>query len=220
MSIDSQQLGQVSQLEAALMEQAQSLAREQQAHALAARAHLEAEVAEKLRLQEEREILAAKVEAEALVRRETQAAETRLTAELDRLRWALTEATLAQLRLEFQDLADDDARYLPLLESWLAAAARALPPGDLVVAVRPQDQPRLAGDWDGMTARAAPGRQVTQALLGHDSDGGLRVVLADGTAQYDQTFEARQARLGEDLARVVMERLFASAPDLGQLVHG
>jgi hypothetical protein len=44
--------------------------------------------------------------------------------------------------------------------------------------------------------------------------------MADGRAQLDQTFEARQARLADELARVAMERLFASAPDLGTLVHG
>jgi hypothetical protein len=48
----------------------------------------------------------------------------------------------------------------------------------------------------------------------------MRIRLADGRAQYDQTFEARESRLSHEIARVVMERLFASAPDLGQLVHG
>jgi hypothetical protein len=44
--------------------------------------------------------------------------------------------------------------------------------------------------------------------------------MADNRAQMDQTFEARQSRLADELARVAMERLFASAPDLGTLVHG
>lgn len=220
MDADASQFSQVSQLEAALMQQAEGLAREQLEHARVARARIQAEMAEKLRVEEEREILEVKAEAERLVRRQTQAAETRLAGELDRLRWALTEATLSQVRLEFQDLADDDVRYLPVLEDWLAAAARELPPGDLVVEVRPQDQARLAPVWEAMCDRAAPGRDVAQAVLADESLGGLRVRLADGRAQYDQTFEARQARLAHELARVVMERLFASAPDLGTLVHG
>ena len=44
--------------------------------------------------------------------------------------------------------------------------------------------------------------------------------LADYRAQYDQTVEARHARLADELARVTMERMFASAPDLGTLIHG
>lgn len=211
---------QVSQLEQALIRQAETLAREQRQNAESGRARILAEASRKLKMEEEREVLSAKAEAERMIRRQTQAAETRLAAELDRLRWALTEATLSQVKLAFQELVDDAARYLPVLESWLAAAAQALPPGDLVAAVRVADQARLAPLWPALTARAAPGRQVSLVALDEHSEGGVRVSLADGRAQLDQTFEARQARLADDLARVAMERLFASAPDLGTLVHG
>ena len=210
----------VSQLEQALLLQAETLAREQLRNAESARARILAESAEKLKLAEEREILAAKVEAERLVRRQTQAAETRLAADLDRLRWALTEATLAEVKTAFRKLVQDEARYLAVLEAWLAGAAQALPPGDLVAEVRPEDEKRLAPLWAEMTARAAPGRSVTLAAQGIPSEGGIRVRLADNRARLDQTFEARQMRLADELARVAMERLFASAPDLGNLIHG
>jgi V/A-type H+-transporting ATPase subunit E len=211
---------QVSQLEQALIQQAETLAREALQNAESARARILAESAERLKLVEEREILAAKVEAERLVRRQTQAAETRLAAELDRLRWALTEATLSEVKGGFRKLVRDEPRYLAVLEAWLAAAAQALPPGDLVTEVRPEDEKRLAPLWHEMTARAAPGRSVVLASHGHLSEGGIRVRLADNQAQLDQTFEARQTRLADELARVAMERLFASAPDLGTLIHG
>lgn len=211
---------QVTQLEQALLQQAESLAREQLQNAEVARARILAESAEKLRLAEQREILAAKVEAERLVRRQTQAAETRLAAELDRLRWALTEATLAGVKTAFRERVQDTPRYLQTLEAWLAAAARALPPGDLVAEVRLEDERRLVPGWAAMAARAAPGRTVTLASHGQPSEGGIRVRLADDRARVDQTFEARQARLADELARVAMERLFASAPDLGTLIHG
>ncbi len=61
---------------------------------------------------------------------------------------------------------------------------------------------------------------MTLASHSQPSDGGVRVRLADERAQLDQTFEARHARLADELARVAMERLFASAPDLGTLIHG
>jgi len=211
---------QVLQLEQALIQQAESLAREQLQNAEASRARIHAEAVEKLKLAEEREILAAKVEAERLVRRQSQAAETRLAAELDRLRWALTEATLSGVKSAFHQLAKDETHYLGVLEAWLAIAAQALPVGDLVAEVRPEDEKRLSSMWAEMAARAAPGRTVTLASHSQPSEGGIRVRLADNRAQLDQTFEARQARLADELARVAMERLFASAPDLGTLVHG
>lgn len=211
---------QVSQLEQALLQQAQTLARELLQNAESARARMLAESADKLKLAGEHEVLAAKVEAERLVRRLTQAAETRLAAELDRLRWALTESALSEVKTAFRQLVQDETRYLGVLEAWLAAAAQVLPPGDLVAEVRPEDEKRLAPRWNEMHARAAPGRTVTLASHGRPSEGGLRVRLADHRAQLDQTFEARQERLADELARVAMERLFASAPDLGTLMHG
>ncbi len=210
---------QVTQLEAALLRQAETLAREQHQNAEVVRARILAESADKLKLAEEREVLAAKAEAERMVRRQSQAAETRLASELDRLRWALTEATLSGVKLAFQELVDDES-YLGVLEQWLAAAAQALPPGDLVVEARPEDEKRLAPGWSERVARAAPGRKVVLISHGHPSEGGIRVRMADDRAQLDQTFEARQSRLADELARVAMERLFASAPDLGTLVHG
>ncbi len=211
---------QVLQLEQALIRQAESLAREQRERAESGKARILTEAGEKIRLAEEREILSAKAEAERIVRRHTQAAETRLAADLDRLRWALTESALSGVRQSFQALVKDDARYLGVLEKWLAAAVEALPEGDLVAEVRAADQPRIAPVWQAMAARAAPGRRVELAAHGQTSEGGLRVRLADSRAKLDQTFEAREARLADELARVAMERLFASAPDLGTLVHG
>jgi vacuolar-type H+-ATPase subunit E/Vma4 len=211
---------QITQLEQALFHQAETLAREQQLNAESARARILAESAEKLKLAEEREILAAKVDAERRVRRQTQSAETRLSAELDRLRWALTESTLSEMKLAFIERVKDDARYKQVLEAWLAAAAQELPPGDLVAEVRPEDEKRLAPAWEEISARAAPGRVVTLASHGQPSVGGIRVRMADNRAQLDQTFEARQMRLADELARVAMERLFASTPDLGTLIHG
>ena len=211
---------QVAQLEQALLQQAETLAREQLQNAESTRARILAESAEKLKLAGEREVLAAKVEAERLVRRHTQAAETRLAAELDRLRWALTEATLAGVKTAFQQLVHDEARYLGVLEAWLVAAAQELPPGDLVAEVRPEDEKRLVPHWVEMATRVAPGRTVMLVSHGQPSEGGVRLRLADNRAQIDQTLEARQARLADELAQVAMERLFASAPDLGTLVHG
>jgi V/A-type H+/Na+-transporting ATPase subunit E len=211
---------QVLQLEQALIRQAESLAREQRERAESGRARILNEASEKIRLAEEREVMAAKVDAEKVVRRHTQAAETRLAAELDRLRWALTEASLSGVKLAFQDLVADDEGYLAVLEHWLTAAVQALPKGDLVAEVRGSDQPRVEPVWAEMVARVAPGRKVVLATHGQISEGGIRVRLADNRAQLDQTFEARQSRMADELARVAMERLFASTPDLGSLVHG
>lgn len=211
---------QVSQLEQALMRQAESLAREHLKNAEAARARIRAEFEERIKLKEEREVLAAKAEAERRARRRAQAAETRLAADLDRLRWALTESVLTQMHERLRELAKDTPRYEAVLLDLLRAAVAQLPAGDLVAEVNAADFARLSGEWARLTEALAPGRGIALAVLDQPSEGGVRVRLADNRARINQTFEARQERLADELARVVMERLFASAPDLGTLVHG
>jgi len=211
---------QVSQLEQALMRQAESLAREHMKHAESARGRIRAEYDERMKLKEDREVLAAKAEAERIVRRRTQAAETHLSADLDRLRWALTESVLAQMRERLRTLMKDAPRYEAVLSDLVRAAVSQLPAGDLVAEVNASDYTLLQPKWPSLAGKLAPGRNLDLAVLDGQSDGGVRVRLADNRAQINQTFEARQERLAEELARVAMERLFASAPDLGTLVHG
>lgn len=216
MEVDAQ----VSQLEAALIRQAETLAREQGQNTETAKARIIKDAAERLKIAEERETLAAKVDAEHIVRREVQVAEARMAGDIDRLRWALTEAALSGVQQAFANLVDDEERYFAVLEAWLASAAGELPAGDLIAEVRSADAPRLSKIWERIVERAAPGRKVELRAHGTSSEGGIRILLADNRAQIDQTFEARRSRLADELAREAMERLFASAPNLGTLVHG
>lgn len=207
----------VGQLEKALIDQAETLARERVEHAGTTRARMLDEAAERLAGAEERERHQVHAEAERLVRRRVQAAEGRLTAELDRLRWALTQAAISNVRLALIDLAEDGPRYLAVLEGFLKVAASRLPAGDLVAEVNGQDLHLLGPAWPDLCARAAPGRRVELAGHGRDSLGGVSVRLADNRARLDQTFEARMERLAEAMAGVVMARMFAGPPELGGL---
>lgn len=211
---------QISQLEKALLDQADSLARERLQNAEATRDRILKESAERLAQAEVRERQAARTEADKLVRRQVQAAEGRLTADLDRLRWALTETVLSNVRLSLIDLSQDQTRYLAVLERFVATAARQLPPGDLVAEVNNADLNLLTPVWDELSRRAAPGRKIELAVHGRDSLGGVCVRLADNRARLDQTFEARQERLAEMLAGAVMERMFPGPPELGGLTRG
>jgi len=211
---------QVSQLEAALLQQAETLVREQSRNTETSRARILDESAARLRLAEQREVATARADAERLVLRRVQAAEARLAAELDRQRWALTAAALAGVRQSFGRMVEDGPRYVNAMAAWLADAAAVLPPGDLVAEVRPADLPLLSPTWDALAAAAAPGRRVELSSRESPSEGGLLVRLVDNTARVDHGFEARLSRLEDDLAQVAMERLFASTPDLGTLAHG
>ena len=200
---------QVSQLEAALLNQAETQAREQRQTAELAKARILQEAADKLKLAEDREVMAAKAEAERRVRHKVQATQTRLATELDRLRWSLTEATLSEVRLAFQKLVQDENAYMNVLAQWLAVADQELPPGDLLVEVRPADQTALQKHWDVFLSQVKSGRKTEMVVHDKVSEGGICVRLSNNQARMDQTFEARQSRLADELARVVMTHLFA-----------
>jgi hypothetical protein len=85
---------------------------------------------------------------------------------------------------------------------------------------RGSDQHRLAPVWAELS-RARGARSKGRTAQPQPAKRGRHPgAIADNRAQLDQTFEARQSRMADELARVAMERLFASAPDLGTLVHG
>ena len=210
----------ITQLEQALLEQADTLAREQQANAVATRERIVAESTEKLRLAEEREVLAAKIDAERLVKRQTQAAESQMMLELDQLRWALTASALDAVDQAFQRLTQDRNAYRAVLEAWLQAAVAALPEGELIAEVCADDEHWLQSEWDALVARAAPTHVVRLQALSESSLGGLRVRLVNNRVQVDQTYEARRARLADELALLTLERLFASTPDLELILKG
>ncbi|MCS6786712.1 MAG: V-type ATP synthase subunit E family protein [Thiobacillaceae bacterium] len=207
----------LDRLEEALLKQAQTLARETLRHAEDTRARILSEAQARLAELERRELQAARAQAERILRRRLQAAQSRQAAEFDRLRWVLTETVLSQASQALQELTADLPRYRPVLAAFLAEAARLLPPGPLVAEVDARDYERLRPQWGEFAAAAAPGRTVELALLPKPSLGGLCVRTLDDTARVDHRFEARLERLHEVLALAVMERLFASAPDLGVL---
>lgn len=211
---------QISQLEKALLDQADSLARERLQNAEATRDRILKESAERLVQAEQRERQLVRGEADKLVRRQVQAAEGRLTAELDRLRWALTETVLSNVRFSLIELTQEPTRYLAVLERFIAAAASELPPGDLVAEVNHADLSLLTPAWPELSQRAAPNRKIELVAHGRDSLGGVCVRLADNRARLDQTFEARQERLADKLAGAVMERMFPGPTELGGLTRG
>ncbi len=208
----------LSDLESALLQRARTLADEYLAHARRTRDQIIADANERLRLREEREILAAKALAERTYRQRVQANEIRQQEELDRVRWALVRQVIDVLPARLAQVAEDERRYLPLLARYLAHAAQAIERDALVAELNACDHARLAKRWEAFCREA--GVQKNIALAPEplaNSQGGVRVRSADGKIGVDNTFEGRLERMQDDLHRVVTERLFASTETLAAL---
>jgi V/A-type H+-transporting ATPase subunit E len=202
---------QVSALEKAILARARSLADEHMKQAKRARERIMEDSAERLRLQEEKEILVGKAKADREYRRRVQASEIRMQAELDRLRWGLVQSVLDHLKHRLTEITSDEAQYLPLFKRLLAEAASSIEREELVALVGDGDHRRFRGQWETIAKGAVPGKKVELSSEICACSGGVLLKSKDERISVDNTFEGRLDRMEGELHRVILERLFPNA---------
>ena len=199
----------IAGLEAALLARAKQLAAEYVAHGEDGRKAVMREEQTRLDAREERATREAKAAAERLFRQHVQAAELRLTGDIDRLRWSLIEAILAELPARLSAVAGDPGSYEPLLSALLGSAAAQLDAPELVATLNARDSDRLRERWTEFSSAAAPGRRIALDPEPGQFTGGVRVASQDGRVRIDATFEGRIARFRNELSEAIAEHLFA-----------
>lgn len=210
----------VQDLEAALLERARVLSDECLTRAHQSRDRIIQEENERLRLQEEREVLAAKAMAERTYRRRVQASELRVQEQLDRVRWELTQAVMQGLTERLRAFAMDEAIYLPMLQSFLAQAAQSIEDRELIAEVNARDLALIQSRKDEFVNEAVPGKIIALHPEPRICTGGVLVRSKDNSVLVDNTFEGRIDRFKDDLHRVIIERLFVKTVHVGELVRG
>ncbi|MCP3867915.1 MAG: V-type ATP synthase subunit E [Gammaproteobacteria bacterium] len=208
-------LDEVKQLEAAILERAERLAREYRGRAERGRDHILRDAHEQLKLREEREVLLAKAQAERTYRRRVQANELALHKQMDHLRWNLVEGVRERLVEPIQALTGDDERYLPFLAALLARGAGAIEQQELTAEVNARDQKRLGNDWAGFAAKAVPGKRILLSETPIATLGGIMVRSNDNRIRVDNTFEGRMQRLQGKLHQLIIERLLPGSRENG-----
>lgn len=198
----------VDALEQAILARAESLAEELATKARHRRDNILREANDRLSLADERENSSARAEAERAQRRQVQASELKLQARLDRLRWELVHAVQTRLVERMNELRADRDAYLGWLEGMIREGNRLLPEGEIHAEVNAEDHAWLPEHWQALVDRAAPGRSVLLAPEPTWGSGGVRLRSADNSAQLDNRFEGRLARLEAGIQRVILERLF------------
>lgn len=211
---------QASTLEAAIIQRAETLVEEHLRQADRAHKRIIEDATEKLRLLEEREILSAKARADREYRRRVQAAEIRMQADVDRLRWALVQSVLQGLHARFEAIAKDAARYEALLRTLLAHAAANIERDELVAVLCDADHRRIAGRWEAIAAETAPGKKIALSPERGVFSGGVVVSSADGRIRVDNSLEGRVERLEAEMHQVILERLFPRAMEMGAMFNG
>jgi V/A-type H+-transporting ATPase subunit E len=208
-------MDQVKALEAAILERAHRLASEYRQRAERSRDNILRDAHQRLRLREEREVLISKAQADRTYRRMVQANELKLQKEMDHLRWNLVEGVRERLGDLMQSLANDEARYLPLMSDLLGRGADEIEREELTAEVNARDQERFRPVWEQFSRKAAPDKQILLSSSPINTLGGILVRSNDNRIRVDNTFEGRMERLRGSLQQTIIERLLPGGIENG-----
>ena len=100
---------QVRALQQAILERAKELAAEHVSQGEMTRGKIIEDAREKVKLMEQKELLAARLQADREYQRQVQANELRIQAELDRNRWGLVQSVMDKISRQLVELHQDDA---------------------------------------------------------------------------------------------------------------
>lgn len=202
----------VSELEAAILAQADRLAEQYREQARHSAARILKEARERLHLREEREVLLAKAQADRSYRRQVLSRELAMQAKLDALRWELVRGVQDRALDDLRKLTGDSTRYLALLTALIAQAVPAFDQPSLVVECNARDHALLSGQTAALQ-QAAGAVQLTLGDRQLDCSGGVLLRTPDDRQRLDQTFEGRMHRLAGELHRVIQDNLLPASPE-------
>ena len=211
---------QAAALEQAIFDRARSLAEEhkQQAERIAEQIRRDAQ--EKRSHFEAVAVSRATSRAEREYRRLLQAAEIRLQAQLDRMRWGLVDSVLRIVDERLQRIRADREEYAALVRRLLSEASKEIPGERLTVRVRKEDYGQLESQWQAIATVAAPDKVLTLSDQPFACSGGVLVESEDGRIRMNNTFEGRLERLRPDLQRTIVKTLFPQDSEPEALFHG
>lgn len=207
---------QVRALQQSILERARELSAEHVNQGEMTRNKILEDAREKIKLMEQKELLAARLHSEREYQRQVQANELRIQAELDRNRWGLVQSMMDKISRQLAELSNDDERYQAIFRSLLKQAASSIGCPRLIASINNDDLSRFHDSWQAIV-RDCCGSNVEIELSPEalHCSGGLKLLTERGDVMFDNTFEGIIARRRESLQRMIFERLFSGAPAMG-----
>ncbi|MDJ0882212.1 MAG: V-type ATP synthase subunit E family protein [Gammaproteobacteria bacterium] len=212
---------QVEALKEAILKRAQQLAAEHEREGEMTRDKIIKDTREKIKLMEEKELLAAKVQADREYQRKVQASELHMQAEQDRNRWGLVQSVLDAVEQQISELYKDKELYEKMFRALLKQSVEKIGHVSLVAHLNPEDLNRLEKDWEQLVKECC-GKNVKIRLSKEicDCSGGFKLVSEAGDIMLDNTFEGLLLRKNSELQRLIFERLFSSVNGKGVHING
>ena len=212
---------QVKALQQAILDRAQTLSDEHIEQGKMTRGRIIQDARAKVKLMEQKEMLAARLQSEREYKRQVQASELRIQAELDRNRWGLVQSVLDKVNRELVMLHGREKDYRPLFEDLLKQGVTQIGLPRLIAFINSEDISRFADNWASLVKKCC-GAEVAIKLSPEASrcSGGIKLVSEAGDMMIDNTFEGIIGRRDEALQRLIFERLFSTVTGLGVAFDG
>ena len=212
---------QVKALQQSILERARELSAEHITQGEMTRNKILEDAREKLKLMEQKELLAARLHSEREYQRQVQANELRIHAELDRNRWGLVQSVMDKISRHLVELRNDDAAYRPVFESLLKSGVDSIGRKQLVATLGNDDLSRFHDDWASIVETCC-GSEVEVKLSPEacHCSGGLRLASKQGDVMIDNTFEGIISRREDELQQLIFERLFSTVSTKGTVFDG
>lgn len=209
---------QVRALQDAIIKRAHELNEEHINQGQMTRTRIMEDARAKLKLMEQKELLAAKENAEREFQRRVQASEIQLQASLDRNRWGLVQAVMDKVHQQIEQISAESSSYDPVFKQLLEKGAKALGQEHQFAMLNHRDRKKYQPVWEKMIQPLGVSIELSDEIC--DCSGGLRLISADGSMMIDNTFEGIISRHHEELLQTIFERLFSQVPSMGVISHG
>ncbi|MBL6998391.1 MAG: V-type ATP synthase subunit E [Gammaproteobacteria bacterium] len=212
---------QVKALQKAILDRAHQLSDEHIQQGKMTRNKIMQDTREKIKLMEQKELLAAKLNADREYQRLVQASELRIQAELDRNRWGLVQSVVHHMVQELDRQHKDRKRYPVIFRNLLRQGVAAMGPCAVTAFINSDDLSQFSKTWDSLVVECC-GTNKKISLSGEACicSGGLKLVSDDGDVMIDNTFEGIIGRRDEELKRRIFERLFSTVSPMGAVYNG
>ena len=210
----------VEDLENALMQRANDLAKEYLQRAKRSHDHFIDDENERLKLREEKEVMAAKMSAENIYRNRVQSSELNVQKKLDQLRWQLIKDVITQVKLKIADIVKNDEQYRQLIIAFIQYGVTAIGNKHLLVEFNQTDYQKMENQWESIIKEIKGGETIELSKECHSMSGGIIMYDEKRLIRIDNTFEGRIERFSESIHQRVAKQFFSELSHESEKIHG
>lgn len=210
----------VEDLEKALMQRANDLASEYLQRAKRSHDHFIDDENERLKLREEKEVMAAKMLAESIYRSRVQSSEQNVQKKLDQLRWQLIKDVITRVKEKMLDIVKDEKQYRQLIIEFIQYGITAIGSDSFLVEFNQTDYAKMESQWQSIIQEINGGENIKLSNHFHHMSGGIIMYDHKRSIRIDNTFEGRIDRLSECIHQMVAKQFFSELSHESEKIHG